>query len=129
MILIGYICLVLQVFFNQRVGRVGRVLVGKCFRLYIVWVYKYELEDNIVFEIQRINLGNVVLLFKSLGINDLIYFDFMDFFFYEILVLVFEQFYVLGVLNYRGELIKLGRKMVEFFVDFMLFKCILVLEQ
>jgi len=29
-------------------------------------------------EIQRTNLGNVVLLLKSLGINDLINFDFMD---------------------------------------------------
>lgn len=27
---------------------------------------------------QRTNLGNVVLLLKSLGINDLINFDFMD---------------------------------------------------
>jgi hypothetical protein len=28
--------------------------------------------------LQRTNLGNVVLLLKSLGINDLINFDFMD---------------------------------------------------
>ena len=36
-----------------------------------------ELEENTIPEIQRTNLGNVVL-FKSLGINDLIHFDFMD---------------------------------------------------
>ena len=29
-------------------------------------------------EIQRTNLGNVVLLLKSLGIHDLLTFDFMD---------------------------------------------------
>lgn len=29
-------------------------------------------------EIQRTNLGNVVLLLKSLGVNDLIGFDFLD---------------------------------------------------
>ena len=29
-------------------------------------------------EIQRTNLGNVVLLLKSLGIDDLLTFDFMD---------------------------------------------------
>lgn len=29
-------------------------------------------------EIQRTNMGNVVLLLKSLGINDLLHFEFMD---------------------------------------------------
>jgi HrpA-like RNA helicase len=29
-------------------------------------------------EIQRTNLGNVVLLLKSLGVDDLLAFDFMD---------------------------------------------------
>jgi pre-mRNA-splicing factor ATP-dependent RNA helicase DHX16 len=33
---------------------------------------------NTVPEIQRTNLGNVVLMLKSLGINDLMHFDFMD---------------------------------------------------
>ena len=48
------------------------------FRLYTAWAYHHELEDNTVPEIQRVNLGNVVLLLKSLGINDLIHFDFLD---------------------------------------------------
>ena len=29
-------------------------------------------------EIQRTNMGNVVLMLKSLGIDDLLHFDFMD---------------------------------------------------
>lgn len=62
----------------QRAGRAGRVAPGKCFRLYTAWAYKNELEDNTIPEIQRVNLGNVVLLLKSLGINDLINFDFLD---------------------------------------------------
>lgn len=62
----------------QRAGRAGRTSPGKCFRLYTAWAYQHELEDNTVPEIQRTNLGNVVLLLKSLGINDLINFDFMD---------------------------------------------------
>ena len=37
-----------------------------------------SLQDTTIPEIQRTNLGNVVLLLKSLGINDLIHFDFMD---------------------------------------------------
>lgn len=38
---------------------------------------QHELDDNTVPEIQRTNLGNVVLMLKSLGINDLLNFDFM----------------------------------------------------
>lgn len=63
---------------NQRAGRAGRVAAGKCFRLYTAWAYKSELDDNTVPEIQRINLGNAVLMLKALGINDLIHFDFLD---------------------------------------------------
>jgi len=63
---------------NQRAGRAGRVGPGKCFRMYTAWAYQNELDDNTIPEIQRTNLGNVVLLLKSLGINDLIDFDFMD---------------------------------------------------
>jgi hypothetical protein len=41
-------------------------------------VTQNELEDNTIPEIQRTNLANVVLLLKSLGIHDLVNFDFMD---------------------------------------------------
>lgn len=63
---------------RQRSGRAGRVAAGKCFRLYTAWAYEHELEDNSIPEIQRVNLGNVVLMLKSLGINDLLHFDFLD---------------------------------------------------
>lgn len=49
---------------NQRAGRAGRVGPGKCFRLYTSWAFENELEANTVPEIQRTNLGNVVLLLK-----------------------------------------------------------------
>ncbi len=55
-------------------------------------------------QIQRTNLGNVVLLLKSLGINDLIHFDFMDPPPPETLILALEQLYALGALNHMGEL-------------------------
>ncbi|XP_066579606.1 pre-mRNA-splicing factor ATP-dependent RNA helicase DHX16 [Amia ocellicauda] len=114
---------------NQRAGRAGRVAAGKCFRLYTAWAFKHEMEETTVPEIQRTNLGNVVLLLKSLGINDLIHFDFMDPPPHETLVLALEQLYALGALNHRGELTKLGRRMAELPVDPMLSKMILASEQ
>ncbi|XP_076455055.1 pre-mRNA-splicing factor ATP-dependent RNA helicase DHX16-like [Babylonia areolata] len=114
---------------NQRAGRAGRVAAGKCFRLYTAWAYKNELEDNTIPEIQRTNLGNVVLLLKSLGINDLIHFDFMDPPPHETLVLALEQLYALGALNHQGELTKLGRRMAEFPCDPMMSKMILASEK
>lgn len=51
---------------------------GKCYRLYTAWAFRHELEESNIPEIQRTNLGNVVLMLKSLGINDLVGFDFMD---------------------------------------------------
>lgn len=49
---------------NQRSGRAGRVGPGKCFRLYTSWAFKNEMDENTIPEIQRTNLGNVVLLLK-----------------------------------------------------------------
>ena len=114
---------------NQRAGRSGRVAAGKCFRLYTAWAYQHELEDNTVPEIQRVNLGNVVLLLKSLGINDLIHFDFLDPPPHETLVLALEQLYALGALNHLGELTKLGRRMAEFPCDPMMSKMLLASEK
>jgi pre-mRNA-splicing factor ATP-dependent RNA helicase DHX16 len=52
-------------------------------------------------EIQRTNLGNVVLMLKSLGIHDLVNFDFMDPPPAEALLRALEQLYALGALNDR----------------------------
>ncbi|GIY30037.1 pre-mRNA-splicing factor ATP-dependent RNA helicase DHX16 [Caerostris darwini] len=114
---------------NQRAGRAGRVAAGKCFRLYTAWAYQHELEDNTIPEIQRVNLGNAVLLLKSLGINDIIHFDFLDPPPHESLVLALEQLYALGALNHQGELTKLGRRMAEFPVDPMMSKMLLAAEK
>ena len=63
---------------NQRAGRAGRTGPGFCYRLYTERQYVSELLVNQVPEIQRTNLGNVVLLLKSLGVDNLLAFDFMD---------------------------------------------------
>ncbi|KAF8195491.1 pre-mRNA splicing factor [Pholiota molesta] len=114
---------------NQRAGRAGRVGPGKAFRLYTKWAFANELEANTVPEIQRTNLGMVVLLLKSLGINDLIGFEFLDPPPGETLMRALELLYALGALNDRGELTKLGRRMAEFPVDPMLSKAIISSEK
>ncbi|GJJ09880.1 hypothetical protein Clacol_004104 [Clathrus columnatus] len=114
---------------NQRAGRAGRVGPGKAFRLYTKWAFSNELEENTVPEIQRTNLGMVVLMLKSLGINDLIGFEFMDPPPGETLMRALELLYALGALNDKGELTKLGRRMAEFPLDPMLSKAVIASEQ
>ena len=114
---------------DQRAGRAGRVSAGKCFRLYTSWSYENELEQNPVPEIQRTNLGNVVLMLKSLGINDLLNFDFMDPPPAETLIVSLEQLYALGALNHKGELTLTGRKMAEFPLDPMMAKTLIASEK
>ena len=113
----------------QRAGRAGRTAPGKCFRLYTAWSFQNELDPNTVPEIQRTNLGNVVLMLKSLGINDLMHFDFMDAPPAETLLRALEQLYALGALNDRGELTKLGRRMAEFPLDPMLSKTLVAADK
>ncbi|GAC94707.1 pre-mRNA splicing factor [Pseudozyma hubeiensis SY62] len=113
---------------NQRAGRAGRVGPGKCFRLFTKWAFQNEMDENTTPEIQRTNLANVVLLLKSLGINDLLNFDFIDPPPSDTLMRSFELLYALGALNDKGELTKLGRRMAEFPVDPQLSKAILASE-
>lgn len=105
------------------------VAPGKCFRLYTAWAYKHELEDNTVPEVQRINLGNAVLMLKAPGIHDLLHFEFLDPPPQETLVLALKQLYALGALNHHGELTMTGRKMAEFPVDPMMAKMLIASEK
>ena len=114
---------------NQRAGRAGRTQPGKCFRLFTAWSFHNELEPNTTPEIQRTNMGNVVLMLKSLGIDDLLHFDFMDRPPAETLMRALEQLYALGALNDRGEMTKLGRRMAEFPLDPMMSKAVIASEQ
>ncbi|XP_042239234.1 pre-mRNA-splicing factor ATP-dependent RNA helicase DHX16-like [Homarus americanus] len=114
---------------NQRAGRAGRVGPGKCFRLYTQWAFENEMDENTIPEIQRVNLGNVVLQLKSLGIHDLINFDYLDPPPAETLMLALEQLYALKALNHKGELTSTGRKMAEIPVDPMMSRMILAADQ
>jgi hypothetical protein len=73
-------------------------------------------------------MGMTVLMLKSLGINNLMNFEFMDPPPTETLMRALELLYALGALNDMGELTKLGRRMAEFPVDPMLSKAIISSE-
>ncbi|KAF8049480.1 hypothetical protein N665_2203s0007 [Sinapis alba] len=110
---------------EQRAGRSGRTGPGKCFRLYNV----KDLEAKTIPEVQRANLASVVLTLKSVGIQDVFTFDFMDPPPKNSLFKALELLYALGALDGKGEITKLGERMVEFPVDPMLSKMIVGSEK
>jgi len=74
------------------------------------------LENNIP-EIQRTNLSNVVLLLKSLNIDNLLEFEYMDPPPTDTLLNSMYQLWILGALDSAGKLTKMGRLMAEFPLD------------
>ncbi|KAJ3183797.1 DEAH-box ATP-dependent RNA helicase prp22 [Geranomyces variabilis] len=99
---------------RQRSGRAGRTGPGKCYRLYTESAYRNEMLPNAVPDIQRMNLSNIVLTLKAMGVNDLINFGFMDPPPIQTLITAMELLYQLGALDNEGLLTRVGRKMAEF---------------
>ena len=80
-------------------------------------------------EIQRTNLANVVLLLKSLGVENLLQFHFMDPPPEENILNSMYQLWILGALDNTGQLTNMGRKMVEFPLDPSLSKMLIISEE
>ncbi|KPJ00144.1 ATP-dependent RNA helicase DHX8 [Papilio xuthus] len=96
---------------KQRAGRAGRTGPGKCYRLYTERAYRDEMLPTPVPEIQRTNLATTVLQLKTMGINDLLHFDFMDAPPVESLIMALEQLHSLSALDSEGLLTRLGRRL------------------
>lgn len=111
---------------DQRSGRAGRTARGQAYRLYTENAYYNEMLRTSIPEIQRTNLGNVVLLLKSLNVENLLHFDFMDPPPQENILNSMYTLWVLGALDNTGKLTRLGRKMVEFPLDPPLSKMLIV---
>ncbi|XP_038223294.1 pre-mRNA-splicing factor ATP-dependent RNA helicase PRP16 [Zerene cesonia] len=102
---------------RQRAGRAGRTGPGKAFCLYTQRQFTHELLPATVPEIQRTNLANTVLLLKSLGVEDLLAFHFMDPPPQDTILNSMYQLWILGALDGTGALTALGRQMAEFPLD------------
>lgn len=114
---------------NQRSGRAGRTGPGHAYRLYTEPMYRNEMLSNQIPEIQRTNLSNVVLLLKSLGVDNLLEFGFMDPPPQENILNSMYQLWILGALSNTGTLTDVGKKMVEFPLDPPLSKMLVMSEK
>ncbi|XP_024928631.2 pre-mRNA-splicing factor ATP-dependent RNA helicase DEAH7 isoform X2 [Ziziphus jujuba] len=114
---------------DQRAGRAGRTGPGTCHRLYTESAYLNEMLPSPVPEIQRTNLSYVVLLLKSLKVDNLLDFDFIDPPPQENILNAMYHLWVLGALDNVGSLTDLGWKMVEFPLDPPLAKILLMGER
>ncbi|KAK0730627.1 P-loop containing nucleoside triphosphate hydrolase protein [Lasiosphaeris hirsuta] len=102
---------------SQRSGRAGRTGPGQAYRLFTEKAFKDEMYIQTIPEIQRTNLSNTVLLLKSLGVKDLLDFDFMDPPPQDTITTSLFDLWALGALDNIGELTELGRKMNAFPMD------------
>ncbi|KAH9836800.1 P-loop containing nucleoside triphosphate hydrolase protein [Rhodofomes roseus] len=97
-----------------------------CYRLYTEMAYRNDMFANTIPEIQRTNLANTVLLLKSLGVKNLLEFDFMDPPPQANMLNSMYQLWVLGALDNVSDLTQAGRKMSEFPMEPSMAKMLIV---
>ncbi|KAF9599639.1 hypothetical protein IFM89_001585 [Coptis chinensis] len=100
---------------DQRAGRAGRTCPGKCYRLYPSIVYREELPEVTVQEIQRSSLAGSVLYLKSLDVPDIdiLTFDFLDAPSRESLEDALRQLYLIDAIDENGSITLVGRAMAD----------------
>ncbi|ORX44253.1 DUF1605-domain-containing protein [Hesseltinella vesiculosa] len=84
---------------------------------------------NTIPEIQRTNLASVVLLLKSLGVKNLLEFDFMDPPPQDTILNSMYQLWVISALDNTGELTSAGSKMNDFPLDPSLAKMLITAQE
>ncbi|OQR76767.1 putative ATP-dependent RNA helicase DHX35-like [Tropilaelaps mercedesae] len=108
----------------QRAGRAGRIGPGKVYRLYNQEAYASLREFNIP-EMQRSNLTWTVLLLKSLGVDNIVRFDYMSPPPSKILVNAVEILHAHEALDREGKMTQLGTKLIQFKCDVLQAKILL----
>ncbi|KAF2075347.1 hypothetical protein CYY_003323 [Polysphondylium violaceum] len=109
---------------RQRTGRAGREFEGKCYRLYTQSTFE-NMDDSSIPEIKRSNVANVILQLKTIGVHDILGFDFLERPPLPTIKKSLEQLYCLEALTDQGNLSELGKKMAMFPLDPMYSKTLL----
>ncbi|AIB09576.1 splicing factor Prp22 (nucleomorph) [Lotharella oceanica] len=102
---------------NQRSGRAGRIGKGKCFRLYTETIYKNEMTKNLIPEIKRIKLTDMVLILKSFGYTNINDFDFFENPYPKTINFALEELYKLKAIKKNGMISNLGTILSYFPID------------
>lgn len=110
---------------SQRAGRAGRTGPGKAYHLYTERAFRDEFYIQTIPEIQRTNLANTILLLKSLGVKNLLDFDFMDPPPQDTITTSLFDLWALGALDNLGDLTELGSKTTSFPMDPSLAKLVI----
>jgi len=100
----------------QRTGRAGRVMAGVCFRLYTEDAF-VSLPETSVPEILRVNLAQVVLMLKGMGVHNPADFDYLTPPNRQSIKKACELLYALDALDDKLELTDYGKKMARLPVD------------
>jgi pre-mRNA-splicing factor ATP-dependent RNA helicase DHX38/PRP16 len=101
----------------QRSGRAGRTGPGKAWRLYTEAAFVAEMRPAAVPEIHRANLSNVLLLLKSLGVDDCMTFPFLDKPPADMVHASLYSLWALGALDDQGRLTDRGRLLAALPLD------------
>ncbi|CAI7871026.1 unnamed protein product [Closterium sp. NIES-53] len=103
---------------QQRAGRAGRVRPGKCYRLYTEHSYMTDLAAHTIPEIQRSDLTATVLQLKSLGIDNIMRFDWLSPPAPSAMIRALETLFAVRALDMDGRLTKpVGVQLAEFPLD------------
>lgn len=112
---------------QQRSGRAGRTGPGLAYRLF---TEAASLPDQMfaqpIPEIQRTNLSAVMLLLKSLNVQDITKFPFLDSPPLDLLTCSLYELWAMGALEHLGNLTSLGSKMTSFPMEPTLAKLIIL---
>ena len=109
----------------QRAGRAGRTGPGKCIRLYTEQFFETQMSKVTIPEILRVNLASTILTLKSMGIEDVVEFDFMEKPEKDSVLEALKQLFFLQAIDENGRISKLGLEMSKFPIDCCYARCLI----
>jgi len=101
----------------QRAGRAGRTGPGKCIRLYSESFFESQMSKVTIPEILRVNLASTILTLKSMGINNVIDFEFIEKPGKVTLIEALKTLYFILAIDSDGVITKLGVEISKFPID------------